>query len=305
MAFTAKDVQALRERTGCGMMDCKKALTEADGDMEKAVEILRERGLAAQTKKAGRIAAEGVVYACSTENVGVIIEINSETDFVAKNEKFMDFVKACAEAVVKYNPADVDALLQCDGGEGTIEEMLRDRILTIGENIKIRRFERVDGITVPYIHMGGVYATLVKFETTPEIAAKPEFTDFGKDIAMQVAAINPTYLSEEEVPASVVENEKEIRIAQLKQDPKNANKPQNILDKIVTGGLGKFFKEVCLLDQSFVKDDKMSVKDYVAKTARELGGDIKVVKFLRYEKGEGLEKRNEDFAAEVAAQINK
>ncbi|MBR2739816.1 MAG: elongation factor Ts [Oscillospiraceae bacterium] len=305
MAFTAKDVQALRERTGCGMMDCKKALTEADGDMEKAVEILRERGLAAQTKKAGRIAAEGVVYACSTENVGVIIEINSETDFVAKNEKFMDFVKACAEAVVKYNPADVDALLQCDGGEGTIEEMLRDRILTIGENIKIRRFERVDGITVPYIHMGGVYATLVKFETTPEIAAKPEFTDFGKDIAMQVAAINPTYLSEEEVPASVVENEKEIRIAQLKQDPKNANKPQNILDKIVTGGLGKFFKEVCLLDQSFVKDDKMSVKDYVAKTAKELGGDIKVVKFLRYEKGEGLEKRNEDFAAEVAAQINK
>ena len=176
---------------------------------------------------------------------------------------------------------------------------------TIGENIKIRRFERVDGITVPYIHMGGVYATLVKFETTPEIAAKPEFTDFGKDIAMQVAAINPTYLSEEEVPASVVENEKEIRIAQLKQDPKNANKPQNILDKIVTGGLGKFFKEVCLLDQSFVKDDKMSVKDYVAKTAKELGGDIKVVKFLRYEKGEGLEKRNEDFAAEVAAQINK
>ena len=305
MAFTAKDVQALRERTGCGMMDCKKALTEADGDMEKAVEILRERGLAAQTKKAGRIAAEGVVYACSTENVGVIIEINSETDFVAKNDKFMDFVKACAEAVVKYNPADVDALLQCDGGEGTIEEMLRDRILTIGENIKIRRFERVDGVTVPYIHMGGVYATLVKFETTPEIAAKPEFTDFGKDIAMQVAAINPTYLSEEEVPASVVENEKEIRIAQLKQDPKNANKPQNILDKIVTGGLGKFFKEVCLLDQSFVKDDKMSVKDYVAKTAKELGGDIKVVKFLRYEKGEGLEKRNEDFAAEVAAQINK
>lgn len=305
MAFTAKDVQALRERTGCGMMDCKKALTEADGDMEKAVEILRERGLAAQTKKAGRIAAEGVVYADSTEDVGVIIEINSETDFVAKNEKFMAFVKACADAVIKNAPADVDALLQCDGGEGTIEEMLRDRILTIGENIKIRRFERVEGITVPYIHMGGVYATLVKFETDPEIASKPEFADFGKDVAMQVAAINPTYLSEEEVPASVVENEKEIRIAQLKQDPKNANKPQNILDKIVTGGLGKFYKEVCLLDQPFVKDDKISVKDYVAKTAKELGGDIKVVKFLRYEKGEGLEKRNEDFAAEVAAQINK
>ncbi len=305
MAFTAKDVQALRERTGCGMMDCKKALTEAEGDMDKAIEILRERGLAAQTKKAGRIAAEGVVFATSSENVGVILEVNSETDFVAKNDKFMDFVRACAEAVIKNDPADVDALLQCDGGEGTIEEMLRDRILTIGENIKIRRFERVEGVTVPYIHMGGVYATLVKFETSPEIAAKPEFVEFGKDIAMQVAAINPTYLNEEEVPAEVIENEKEVRIAQLKQDPKNANKPQNILDKIVVGGLNKYFKEVCLLDQPFVKDDKMSVKDYVAKTAKELGGDIKVVKFLRYEKGEGLEKRNEDFAAEVAAQINK
>ena len=305
MAFTAKDVQTLRERTGCGMMDCKKALTEAEGDMDKAIEILRERGLAAQTKKAGRIAAEGVVFATSTEDVGVILEVNSETDFVAKNEKFMDFVRACANAVIKYNPADVDALLQCDGGEGTIEEMLRDRILTIGENIKIRRFERVEGITVPYIHMGGVYATLVKFETSPEIAAKPEFTEFGKDIAMQVAAINPTYLNEEEVPASVIENEKEVRIAQLKQDPKNANKPQNILDKIVQGGLGKFFKEVCLLDQPFVKEDKISVSDYVTRKAKELGGDIKVVKFLRYEKGEGLEKRNEDFAAEVAAQINK
>ncbi len=305
MAFTAKDVQALRERTGCGMMDCKKALTEAEGDMDKAIEILRERGLAAQTKKAGRIAAEGVVFATSSENVGVILEVNSETDFVAKNDKFMDFVRACAEAVIKNDPADVEALLQCDGGEGTIEEMLRDRILTIGENIKIRRFERVEGVTVPYIHMGGVYATLVKFETSPEIAAKPEFVEFGKDIAMQVAAINPTYLNEEEVPAEVIENEKEVRIAQLKQDPKNANKPQNILDKIVVGGLNKYFKEVCLLDQPFVKDDKMSVKDYVAKTAKELGGDIKVVKFLRYEKGEGLEKRNEDFAAEVAAQINK
>ncbi|MBR5065170.1 MAG: elongation factor Ts [Oscillospiraceae bacterium] len=305
MAFTAKDVQTLRERTGCGMMDCKKALTEAEGDMDKAIEILRERGLAAQTKKAGRIAAEGVVFATSTEDVGVILEVNSETDFVAKNDKFMDFVKACANAVIKDDPADVDALLQCDGGEGTIEEMLRDRILTIGENIKIRRFERVEGITIPYIHMGGVYATLVKFETSPEIAAKPEFTEFGKDIAMQVAAINPTYLCAEEVPASVVENEKEVRIAQLKQDPKNANKPQNILDKIVQGGLGKFFKEVCLLDQPFVKEDKISVSDYVARKSKELGGDIKVVKFLRYEKGEGLEKRNEDFAAEVAAQINK
>ena len=305
MAFTAKDVQTLRERTGCGMMDCKKALTEADGDMEKAVEILRERGLAAQTKKAGRIAAEGVVYAESTDNVGVLLEVNSDTDFVAKNDKFMDFVKACAAAVMKNDPADVDALLQCDGGEGTIEEMLRDRILTIGENIKLRRFERVEGTTVSYIHMGGVYATLVKFETTPEIAARPEFKEMGQNVAMQVAALNPTYLKEEEVPASVLEDEKNVRMTVAKQDPKNAGKPDNIIEKIVTGGLNKFYKEVCLLDQAYVKDDKKSVKQYVDSVAKELGGNIEVVKFVRYEKGEGLEKRNEDFAAEVAAQINK
>lgn len=305
MSFTAKDVAALRERTGCGMMDCKKALTEADGDMDKAIELLRERGLAAQTKKAGRIAAEGVVYATSTPDCGVIIEVNSETDFVAKNEKFMSLVSEAANAVIKYNPADVDALLKCEGSEGTIEEMLRERILTIGENMKIRRFERVEGITVPYIHMGGVYATLVHFDTDAATAAKPEFTAFGKDIAMQIAALNPSYLDEASVPAEVIENEKAIRVAQLQQDPKNANKPANILEKIVTGGLGKYFKEVCLLDQAFVKDGSMSVREYVAKTSKELGADIKILGFTRYEKGEGLEKRVEDFAAEVAAQINK
>ncbi len=303
MAFTAKDVQSLRERTGCGMMDCKKALTEADGDFDRAIEILRERGLAAQEKKAGRIAAEGVVYACSDENVGVILEVNSETDFVAKNEKFMSFVEAAANAVVKFNPATVEELLACDGGEGTIEEMLRERILTIGENIKIRRFERVEGVTVPYIHMGGVYATLVKFDVDPAIAKNPEFITFGKDIAMQVAALSPQFLDKDSVPAEVIDKEKEIRIAQLKEDPKNANKPQNILEKIILGGLGKYYKEVCLLEQPFVKDGDMSVADYVNKTSKALGTPISVTKFLRYEKGEGLEKRNEDFAAEVAAQI--
>ena len=305
MSFTAKDVQALRERTGCGMMDCKKALTEADGDFDRAVEILRERGLAAQAKKANRIAAEGVVYAASTEDVGVILEVNSETDFVAKNEKFMGFVSEVADAIVKYNPSSVEELLTCETPEGTVEEALRERILTIGENIKIRRFERVEGVTVPYIHMGGVYATLVEFEVDPQVAQTPEFKTFGKDIAMQVAAINPTYLSEEFVPESVVEKEKEIRLAQLKEDPKNANKPENILEKIIIGGMKKFYKEVCLLDQPFVKDDKMSVSDYVASVSKQLGTPIKVKSFIRYEKGEGLEKRNEDFAAEVAAQINK
>ena len=303
MNFTAKDVQALRERTGCGMMDCKKALTEADGDFDRAVEILRERGLAAQAKKASRIAAEGVVYAASTEDVGVILEVNSETDFVAKNEKFMGFVAEVADAIVKYNPSSVEELLTCETPEGTVEEALRERILTIGENIKIRRFERIEGVTVPYIHMGGVYATLVEFDVDPAVAATPEFVTFGKDIAMQVAAINPSYLSEESVPESVVEKEKEIRLAQLKEDPKNANKPENILEKIIIGGMNKFYKEVCLLDQPFVKDDKMSVKDYVASVSKKLDTPIAVKSFVRYEKGEGLEKRNEDFAAEVAAQI--
>ncbi|MBQ6149014.1 MAG: elongation factor Ts [Oscillospiraceae bacterium] len=303
MNFTAKDVQTLRERTGCGMMDCKKALTEAEGDFDRAIEILRERGLAAQAKKASRIAAEGVVYAASTDNVGVILEVNSETDFVAKNEKFMNFVAMTAEAIIKENPASVDDLLKCNTPEGTVEEVLRERILTIGENIKIRRFERVEGITVPYIHMGGVYATLVAFDTDAETAKLPEFVTFGKDIAMQVAAINPTYLNSAEVPESVVAKEKEIRLAVLKEDPKNANKPENILEKIIAGGMNKFYKEVCLLDQPFVKDDKMSVQDYVNSVAKKLGKDISIKSFVRYEKGEGLEKRNEDFAAEVAAQI--
>lgn len=303
MSFTAKDVQTLRERTGCGMMDCKKALTEADGDFDRAIEILRERGLAAQAKKASRIAAEGVVYAKSTDNVGVILEVNSETDFVAKNEKFMSFVEETADAIIKYNPSSVEELLTCETPEGTVEEALRDRILTIGENIKIRRFERVEGVTIPYIHMGGVYATLIQFETDPETAKLPEFVTFGKDIAMQVAAINPSYLSSEFVPESVVAKEKEIRLAQLKEDPKNANKPENILEKIIIGGMNKFYKEVCLLEQPFVKDDKMSVKEYVASVSKKLGAPIAVKSFIRYEKGEGLEKRNEDFAAEVAAQI--
>lgn len=303
MNFTAKDVQTLRERTGCGMMDCKKALTEAEGDFDRAIEILRERGLAAQAKKASRIAAEGVVYAASTDNVGVILEVNSETDFVAKNEKFMSFVAMTADAIIKENPASVDDLLKCNTPEGTVEEVLRERILTIGENIKIRRFERVEGITVPYIHMGGVYATLVAFDTDAETAKLPEFVTFGKDIAMQVAAINPTYLNSAEIPESVIAKEKEIRLAALKEDPKNANKPENILEKIIAGGMNKFYKEVCLLDQPFVKDDKMSVQDYVNSVAKKLGKDIAVKSFVRYEKGEGLEKRNEDFAAEVAAQI--
>ena len=296
MNFTAKDVQTLRERTGCGMMDCKKALTEAEGDFDRAIEILRERGLAAQAKKASRIAAEGVVYAASTDNVGVILEVNSETDFVAKNEKFMSFVAMTADAIIKENPASVDDLLKCNTPEGTVEEVLRERILTIGENIKIRRFERVEGITVPYIHMGGVYATLVAFDTDAETAKLPEFVTFGKDIAMQVAAINPTYLNSAEVPESVIAKEKEIRLAALKEDPKNANKPEKVLEMMAAGKMGKFFEANCLMEQEYVKGDKESVAKYVANADK----NLKVTGFIRLEKGEGIEKKEEDYAAEVA-----
>ncbi len=297
MAFTAKDVQSLRERTGCGMMDCKKALTESDGDMDKAIEFLRERGLAAAAKKAGRIASEGIVYALVDGKKGAIIEVNSETDFVAKNDSFKEFVETCAKTVISENPADVDALLQCSANGETIEAQLREKILTIGENIKIRRFQRYEGVLIPYIHGGGTHAVIVKFDADDATAAKPEFVLYAKDVAMQVAAVNPTYVCKEEVPAGDIDKEKEI----LTQQAINEGKPAAIAEKMVMGRIGKYYKEVCLLEQPFVKDDKISVAQYTSNTAKELGGAIKVVAFSRYEKGEGLEKRSDDFAAEVAS----
>ena len=303
MAFTAQDVKNLREQTGCGMMDCKKALTESNGDFEKAVEYLREKGLAAAQKKAGRIAAEGMVYATVCGKVGVVVEVNAETDFVAKNDMFQTFVKDVAGVVAEQNPADVDALLACKMGEDTVEAALKEKILVIGENIKIRRFERFEGICSAYIHAGGTHAVLVGFETSEEIAAKPEFEAYGKDIAMQIAAANPGYLCEADVPAEVIEKEKEILLAQIANDPKNANKPDAIKEKMVLGGIGKFYKENCLVDQEFVKDNELTVAKYTDKVAKELGGEIKITKFARYEKGEGLEKKSDDFAAEVASMM--
>lgn len=297
MAFTAKDVQALRERTGCGMMDCKKALTEADGNVDKAIEVLREKGLSAAAKKAGRIAAEGMVYSVVDGKKGVIIEVNSETDFVAKNSSFRDFVDTCARAVMEKEPADVEALLKCEFGGNTIEAQLQEKILTIGENIKIRRFQKYDGVLVPYIHGGGTHAVLVKFDTTDAVAAKPEFMTYAKDVAMQIAAANPMYVRKEEVPTAELDKEKEI----LTQQAMNEGKPEAIAQKMVLGRISKYYKEVCLLEQPFVKDDKITVAQYTANTAKELGGDIKIVSFSRYEKGEGLEKRQDDFAAEVAS----
>ena len=307
MAFTAADVKALREKTGVGMMDCKKALTEADGDMDRAIDVLREKGLAASAKKAGRIAAEGIVLAYTDEakKVSVLVEVNSETDFVAKNEKFVNYVTAVAKTIADTNPADVDELLAkpLAGDTRTVQENLQDMVLSIGENMKIRRFERVEGITTSYIHGGGSVGVLVMFDTDDKTAATDAFKVMGKDVAMQIAAMSPAYLDEASVPADVLAHEKEITKAQLAEDPKMAGKPEQVLAKIVDGKIVKYFKENCLLDQAFVKDGDMNVAKYVASVAKELGSDIRVTGFIRYAKGEGLEKREDDFAAEVASMM--
>ena len=305
MAISAKDVMELRKQTDCGMMECKKALTEADGNFEKAIEILRERGLATAAKKAGRIAAEGMVYAdyCPECKVGVVIEVNAETDFVAKNDKFVDFVKKATKVIMEQNPADVETLMNCKMGDETVDQALKELILVIKENIKVRRFTRYEGVCSAYVHGGGTHGILVNFETTNGIEAKDEFVAYGKDIAMQVAAANPSYVDEASVPAEVVAKEKEIMLVQMSQDPKNANKPEAVKQKMIEGKIKKFFKENCLVDQEFVKDSDMTVGQYTAKVAKDLGGDIKIVKFARFQKGEGLEKRADDFAAEVASMV--
>ena len=300
-AFTAQDVKALREKTGCGMMDCKKALSQADGDMDKAIDFLREQGLAKQAKKASRIAAEGVAYAATTDDlsVGVVIEVNAETDFVAKNDSFMEFVKTCADTVIAENPADVEALLalKAVGSDKTVAELLQEKVLTIGENIQIRRFVRLEGACVAYVHAGGKIGVLVNFDT--DVAAKPEFVSYGKDVAMQIAALNTPYLTRDDVPAEVIEHEKDV----MRQQVINEGKPEAIADKIVMGKINKYYKENCLVDQEFVKDNKLTVGQYTKNTAKELGGSIEISKFVRFEKGEGIEKRQDDFAAEVASMV--
>ena len=301
--ISAKDVMELRKQTDCGMMECKKALTDAEGDFAKAIELLRERGLATASKKAGRIAAEGMVYAEANADGAVVVEVNAETDFVAKNDKFVDFTKQLAGVIADKKPADVEALMACPMGAGTVDDELKALILVIKENIKVRRFAIYEGHCAAYVHGGGTHGVIVKFDTSDDVAAKPEFAAFGKDIAMQVAAANPSYLDESAVPADVLAKEKEIVLAQMANDPKTANKPDAIKEKMVVGRLGKFYKEACLVDQAFIKDGNVDIKKYVADTAKALGGDIKIAEFTHYVKGEGLEKRSEDFAAEVAAAI--
>ncbi|HIS79725.1 translation elongation factor Ts [Anaeromassilibacillus sp. An200] len=301
MAFTAKDVAALREKTGCGMMDCKKALTASNGDMDAAVDYLREKGLAAATKKAGRIAAEGMAYAYVDGNVGVAIEVNAETDFVAKNADFQAFVKTVAETVASVNPADMDALLaaQAAGQSVSVEDLRKEKVLTIGENIKIRRFQRYEGAVTAYIHMGGKIAVLVRFDTSAEIAAKAEFQEYAKNIAMQIAAVNPLYLNSSVVPADVIEHERKIATEQAS----TSGKPANVIEKMVDGKIKKYFKEVCLVEQEYVKDSKLSIQQYTDSVAKELGGSIQIAEYVRFEKGEGLEKREDNFADEVASMV--
>lgn len=302
MAFTAKDVQALREKTGCGMMDCKKALTECGGDMDAAMDFLREKGLASQAKKAGRIAAEGTVCAYTENNVGVVVEINAETDFVANGEEFKALALKVAKVIAKQNPADMDALLKCTENGQTVEEMVQELFLKVRENIKIRRFERYEGKIVSYVHAGGKIGVMVKFDTELD-SDNAELIAMGKNVAMQIAAMNPSYLDEASVPAEVIEKEKEILISQMKEDPKMAGKPDAVLGKIVEGKIGKYYKENCLVDQQFVMDGDLTVGKYVEKTAKEIGKDIKISAFVRFEKGEGIEKRVDDFASEVASMV--
>lgn len=301
MAFTAKDVQALREKTGCGMMDCKKALVETNGDMDAAVEFLREKGLAQQAKKASRIAAEGMVLATVYGNVGVVVELNAETDFVANSDAFKELTAKVAKVVADQNPADVDALLACAENGVTVADMIQEVFLAVRENIKVRRFERYEGVVSTYVHAGGKIGVMVKFDT--DAADNDTFKEMAKDVAMQIAAVNPQYLDKESVPADVVEHEKAILVSQMKEDPKMANKPEQVLGKIVEGKIGKYFSEVCLMEQAFVKDGDYTVGKYVAAKAKEIGADVKVVSFVRFEKGEGLEKRVDNFADEVAGMI--
>ena len=305
MAFTAQDVKTLREMTNVGMMDCKKALTETDGDMDKAVEWLREKGLAKAAKKAGRIAAEGMAYAdvCPKCGVGAIVEVNCETDFCAKSDLFVAFVKDICKTVITENPADIDALMNSKyaGSNLTVAETLPEKVMSIGENLQIRRFVRFDDNTsVAYVHAGGKIGVLVNLAVEGGIDA----TEIGKNVAMQIAALNPRFWDKSDVTEDVLAEEKKVTLALMDQDPKMASKPQQVKEKIVLGKLNKFYEENCLLQQEYVKDGSMTVEKYIASAAKELGGSVKFVKAVRFLKGEGIEKKQEDFAAEVAAQMN-
>ncbi len=305
--IAAKDVAELRKKTGCGMMECKKALVEANGDMDEAIKVLRERGLAVAAKKADRIAADGIVDIMTIDGVTAMIEVNSETDFVAKNASFQEYVKNLLTTIITTKPADVAALMASKylDTDMTVDDKMKEMIFQIGEKMEIRRFVIVEGLTSTYIHGKGSIGVIIKFTADDAAANNAGFAEFAKNIALQVGAYPVSYLNKESVPASVIEEEKAILMAQIKNDPANAKKPEQIIEKMVTGRIGKFYDNNCLCEQAYVKDDSMKINQYVAATAKEFGGAIAIDGFWRFEKGEGIQKREENFAEEIAKLTNK
>ncbi|MBQ3231047.1 MAG: elongation factor Ts [Clostridia bacterium] len=304
-AITAKMVNELRAKTGAGMMECKKALVETEGNFDEAIKVLREKGLGKADKKAGRIAAEGVVDIYTEGNTAVMIEVNAETDFVAKNASFKDFVKGILKTIVTNKPADLAALnaLNFNGTDVTVEAELKNMIFTIGENMSIRRFDIIDGTTGCYIHGGGSAGVVTKFDTDLD-ANSDAFVEYAKNVCMQIAAMSPSYVDRDAVPASVIENEKSILLTQIENDANLAKKPDAVKEKMVTGRISKFYDNNCLVDQAYVKDEDLTVGQYTDKVAKELGGSIKIVSFIKYERGEGIEKREDNFGEEINKLIN-
>lgn len=309
MAITAAMVKELRELSGAGMMDCKKALNETNGNMDEAMEFLRKNGQAKAEKKASRIAAEGIVKVAVKDNVAAIVEVNSETDFVAKNEKFQTYVGKVAEQALATNTADIDAFLEeawLEDTSKTVKDVLVEQVAVIGENLKIRRFEKAaaqNGCIVDYIHGGGRIGVVVVAESS---IVNDTVKEAMKNIAMQIAALNPKYIDRSEVSAEYIAHEKEILLAQIQNDPKESQKPEKVINGMIEGRVNKELKEICLVDQVYVKaeDGKQTVGKYLEAISKEIGTEVSVSKFIRFETGEGLEKKNEDFAAEVAAQMN-
>lgn len=301
--ITAKDVAELREMTGCGMMDCKRALVEADGNRDEAVKILREKGLAKAAKKAGRIAAEGIVKAKVNGTTGVLVEINCESDFCAKTDKFLELVETIADTILANDVADVEALKECTvaGGTQKVADYMTEKVATIGENMNIRRFTKMEGVLVPYMHDGGRLGTLVKLDT--DKADSAAVLECGKNVALQVTALNAQFVSQSDISAEKVAEEKAVQAALVKKENEESKKPkpENVLEKIVEGRMRKYFEEVCLVDQAYFKDDSMTVGKYVESVAKAEGANIAIAGFIRYERGEGIEKKVDDFAAEVEA----
>ena len=308
MAISAKDVADLRAKTGVGMMDCKKALEETNGNFDEAIKLLREKGLAVAAKKADRIAAEGIVDILYDEasNTAVMAEVNSETDFVAKNESFQAFVKGCLKVILKEKPADVAELLTKSFGNGlTVDEALKELVMTIKENLSVRRFVIVEGIVSTYVHNKGAIGVIVKVDADGKALADGGFNEFKKNLALQIASMSPVYVSRDDVPASVIEEEREIVTTQIKNDEANAKKPANVIEKMVDGKIRKYYEDNCLLEQGYVKEDKISVGGYIENYKKQVGGEIKIEAFYRFEKGEGIQKREDDFAEEIAQLTGK